>query len=68
MNDLLVIIGSNDQDRAACDTWWRNASDDFKIAVWDRIQTERADQVDEIVRRFAQLAFCEAAERNAKGT
>lgn len=61
---MLVKIGSdNDQDRAACDQWMREASYADKLAVWMRIQVPRVDPVDEIVTRFAQLAFGESLTR-----
>lgn len=59
----LRLTADNEQDRAECRRWWREASAEDKLRVWDAIQREYDDPVMEIVSRFAQLALAEVAER-----
>lgn len=61
----LRIAADNDQDRVACAEWWRQATPADKMAVWDAIQRPYPDDpVQEIVTRFAQLAFSKMALRD----
>lgn len=62
MNPSLRIASDNEQDRAACRTWWAEATEADKLAVWGAIQEPQADPVWEVVTRFAQLAFGEMME------
>lgn len=59
--NLLRLIAANDQDRANLREWWREATDEDKLAVWGCIQHEFTDPVMEVMSRFAQLAFSEMA-------
>ena len=59
------LICVNDQDRATCAEWWREATVEDKLAVWFAIQRHYDDPIMEIMSRFAQLAFGEMAEREA---
>ena len=56
-NNFMILQGLQDKDTAAMKEWWEKTSDEVKVLVWDRIQVARADPVDEIVCRFAQVAF-----------
>lgn len=58
-----VIISDNEQDRAAAETWWLEASESAKLAVWLEIQKPHADPAAEVAARFAQLAFGEMVEK-----
>lgn len=60
---IAKITGDNDQERAACDEWIRTASSEEILVVWLRIQRPCPDAVDEIISRFAQLAFAETVVR-----
>lgn len=62
-DDLLKLVSDVDQDRAALETWWREHSDEVKALVWLEIQREQKNPFREIMSRFAQLAFSEAAIR-----
>lgn len=64
MNHIIRLQSDIDQDCAACDEWWRDATLEDKFKVWDAIQAKHNDPVMEVVSRFAQLAFSEAAVRN----
>lgn len=65
-NRWLRVLSENEQDRAACDAWFRDTSDDVRVALWLAIQRMCDDEnhVSQVIGRFAQLAFGEAAERN----
>lgn len=56
---LSIVTADNDQDREAAKQWMRQATLRDRFLVWTRIQQEYTDPVDEIVSRFAQLAFGE---------
>lgn len=62
MNNLMRLVSDNEQDRTSCKEWWREATEAEKLSVWARIQQSYTDPIDEIVSRFAQLAFAEMAE------
>ena len=62
MNDLMHLVSDNEQDRASCKEWWREATETEKLSVWARIQQSYTDPIDDIMSRFAQLAFAEMAE------
>ena len=57
--NLLRIISDVEQDQAACEKWWNEATDTEKLRVWNAIQTKFSDPAMEIVSRFAQLKFSE---------
>jgi hypothetical protein len=61
--DLNKLIHDNDQDRAACDTWMRNASPQDIAAVWNATQQSYKSGVMELMSRFAALALGEAMAR-----
>lgn len=63
---LLQLISDNEQDQADCDRWWAEASGVEKDAVWTLIQRlTRSDHsvIVQLIARFAQLSFGQAAER-----
>ena len=60
------LVSDNEQDRANCREWWRQATPAAKMLVWDEIQKEHDDPVKEVVTRFAQLAFGEMMESEGK--
>lgn len=64
-SSLARLVSLNDQDLAECDRWVRESSNQEKIAVWLAIQKLGGpdNPVEEIVSRFAQLAFSQAMER-----
>ena len=66
MNLLFKLISDNEQDRAACHQWWREASDVDKLDIWNLIQKTYDDPAMEIMSRFAHLAFCDIAEKESK--
>lgn len=68
MNEKLqkIIISDNEQDRMEMKKWWREATEADKIAVWNAIQREHDNPVDEIVTRFAQIAFGEMFEESSR--
>jgi hypothetical protein len=59
----LRILSDQDQDAAMCQTWWDEASEADKLAIWMHIQQDFTHLNDgnctEIMSRFAQLAFCQ---------
>ena len=59
---LARLISDNEQDRAECLAWWKSASDDDKLRVWEAIQRRYADTAMEIMSRLAQLKFAEMVE------
>lgn len=59
------IVSDNDQDLAACEQWWREASDNAKMQVLHCITRKYDDPAMEVMSRFAQLAFGQMAEREA---
>jgi hypothetical protein len=61
--NIAKIISDNEQDRAACEQWWRDSSTADKILVWLEIQKPHKDTAKELVTRFAQLAFAEMVEK-----
>lgn len=63
-NELLQIDADNDQDRAACDEWWRTTPAEQRLAVWNWLQQDFENPIEEVASRFAALAFGEAAARN----
>jgi hypothetical protein len=60
---FLSLIRDNEQDRAEMRAWWKETSLENKLRVWERIQVVHEDPIDEIISRFAQLAFAEATEK-----
>jgi len=61
MRQMIARIESDqDQDQAMCDQWFREATTADLMAVWLRISKPYQDPVNEIMSRFAQLAFSEA--------
>lgn len=63
MFEISRLISENEQDRAEAESWWLDTTDEAKLLVWRRIQREPTDDIDGLVLRFAQLAFCGMAER-----
>lgn len=61
---MLRITGDNDQDRAACETWWAETTASEKFAVWQVIVKKYDDPAMEVMSRFAQLMFCEMVEKH----
>ena len=62
MTDALMtarIRGDNDQDREHCREWFRRATREELLLVWEEIQAAHTDPAKEVVSRLAQLAFCE---------
>lgn len=53
------IRADNDQDREMARKWMREATPAAKLQIWNEIQKEHTNPVQEIVSRFAQLAFGE---------
>lgn len=65
-DDILRLVAENEQDRSCCRDWWREATPADRLQVWEAIQRDYDDPVMEIVSRFAQLAFSEMAEQDAR--
>ncbi len=63
MDVPLKLISENEQDRSHAEAWWKSATTAEKLAVWFHIQQEHDEVLDELVSRFAQLAFSEMAEK-----
>lgn len=63
MDFINRLISDNDQDRADCERWWRESTEQEKLRVWALIQRPYDDPAMECMSRFAQLAFAEMAER-----
>jgi hypothetical protein len=64
--EFLRFLVSNEQDRAACEQWWREASREDKLAVWGVITRRYKDPRMKVMARFAQLTFCEMAEKGMR--
>lgn len=54
---LAMLTSRHDQDLMNGDAWFDKSSNEDVMKVWDRIQEDGADVVDEIVKRFAQIGF-----------
>ncbi len=65
--DLAQIVSDNEQDRVNMLKWWKENSLAVKMAVWKVIQIDNANPVEEIVTRFAQVAFAEMLEKELRG-
>ena len=57
------IVSDNEQDRAAFEQWWREATVEDKDRVWKAIVRPRSDPVEEIITRMAQLLMGERIEK-----
>lgn len=65
MQQMIARIETDqDQDQAMCDQWFNDASLEDLAVVWERIQREYKDPVNEIMSRFAQLAFSATVLKN----
>ena len=64
--DIVWLQSLQDQDMAAMREWWVDSFDKDKVLVWERIQETHNDPVDELITRFAQVAFTQM-ELQSKG-
>lgn len=65
--DFLLIVSDNEQDRMHMLKWWKESTYEEKEAVWNAIQVQHDDPVQELVTRFAQVAFGEMVEKEWRG-
>lgn len=64
MNPALArLIADNEQNRAHAEAWWREATQDHKIAIIQAVLRSHDDPLAELVARFAQLAVGEMLEQ-----
>jgi hypothetical protein len=61
--EFMRFIAGNEQDRAECEEWFREATHETKKDVWGVIQRPYRDPRMEVMARFAQLAFGEMIEK-----
>ena len=64
-DDMLRMVADNDQDRSECLAWWKSATPNAKLQVFERIRRNYLDDpAMEVMSRFAQLAFMEMVEKH----
>ncbi len=66
MGYLETISAEQEADTTRALSWWKNASEEDKILVWNQIQQESSEPVKEVIARFAQIGFTQillAAEK-----